>query len=276
MTRCKSVTSEVVGISVSESPDMGFLGFSERHLKNAIADLTLFMLAEKMNLVYGGDLRAHGFTRLLYKLALRYDIDNDSAKKRVVNYLAWPVHMSLDWMKLKRTADELSGSGRLALIGKDGHEMSMQDRAKLDKINPTDDQWSEGLTAMRKAICAETNSRIFLGGRVEGYKGIMPGIAEEALVSLRSPRQALFLIGCFGGCTRDIAETLGLVESKPNFQRSWSCRQEFEEYSSKDLRNGLTEEENRFLAQTQYMDQALVMVLRGIYRLRKEKKEESL
>lgn len=274
MTQSKPVTSEVVAISVSDSPDLAVLGFSERHLKNAMADLALFMLAEGMNLAYGGDLRKHGFTRLLYKLALRYHRNGDSAKERIVNYLAWPVHMSLDWTKLKRIVEELSGAGRLALIGKDGHEMSMQDRAKLDKISPTNDQWSEGLTAMRKAICTETNWRIFLGGRVEEYKGAMPGIAEEALISLRSPPQALFLIGCFGGCTRDIAETLGLVESNPSFQRTWPCRQEFKEYSSKDLRNGLTEEENRFLAQTHYMDQALVMVLRGIYRLRKEKKEK--
>ena len=268
MTQPRDVTSEVAAISVSDSPDMAILGFSECHLKNAIADLALFMLAEGMNLVYGGDLREHGFTRLLYELTLRYNRNSSSERKRIVNYLAWPMHMSVDYKILERMAEDLSKSGRLALIGTDGHEMSMRDRAKLAKIDPTDDQWSEGLTAMRRTICRETNLRMFLGGRVAGYRGRMPDIAEEALISFES-RQTLFLIGCFGGCTRDIAEALGLVESKVDSQRVWPGRSQFEKYSSKDLQNGLTDEENRFLAQAQYMDQALVMVLRGIYRLRK-------
>lgn len=62
MTQSRDVTSEVAAISVSDSPDLAILGFGESHLRNAMADLALFMLAEGMNLVYGGDLREHGFT----------------------------------------------------------------------------------------------------------------------------------------------------------------------------------------------------------------------
>ena len=44
----------------------------------------------------------------------------------------------------------------------------------------------------------ETRARIVLGGRVAGYKGRMPGIAEEALLSLQA-QQPVFLLGGFGG-----------------------------------------------------------------------------
>ena len=53
---------------------------------------------------------------------------------------------------------------------------------------------------MRRTMLAQTNARILLGGRVENYKGVMPGIAEEALLSLQVG-QPLFLLGGFGGCT---------------------------------------------------------------------------
>lgn len=68
-----------------------------------------------------------------------------------------------------------------------------------------------GLTAMRQIISGETQARIVLSGRIESYKGIVPGIAEEALMLLEAG-QPLFLPAGFGGCARDIAEALSLVE----------------------------------------------------------------
>ena len=42
------------------------------------------------------------------------------------------------------------------------------------------------LTAMRQTMLKETSGRVVLGGKVEGYLGSMPGIAEEALLTLRA------------------------------------------------------------------------------------------
>ena len=33
-------------------------------------------------------------------------------------------------------------------------------------------------------MCKAADCRILLGGKLDGYKGVMPGIAEEALFSL--------------------------------------------------------------------------------------------
>lgn len=51
------------------------------------------------------------------------------------------------------------------------------------------------------------DERVVLGGRVAGYQGRMPGIAEESLCSLRA-EQPLYGLGGFGGCVGDIAESL--------------------------------------------------------------------
>ena len=75
----------------------------------------------------------------------------------------------------------------------------------------TSGEWSAGLTSMRRIMHAKADARVVLGGRVDGYKGTMPGIAEECLMSLKSGQPA-FLLGGFGGCARDISETLGLVD----------------------------------------------------------------
>ena len=258
---------EVVAISVSESPDMATLGLGELHLKNAIADLAIFMLAERTDLAYGGDLRKYGFARLLFQLAHRYARGDDGDAARIVNYLAWPVHIQTPFQDLEETATELSGVGRLDLLGIDGSSISMECRRVATRTVPTDDQWCAGLTAMRQVMRENTDLRILVGGRVEGYKGSMPGVAEEALLSLSSG-QALFLVGSFGGCTHDIAATLGLVDPFPRPSGEWKGRSQFRRFGPADLNNGLTLEENQYLADVPYFDDAIVLLLKGLNRLR--------
>ena len=267
MTSQEFTPPEVVAISVSESPDAAKLGLGEPHLKNAIADLAIFMLAEGTDLAYGGDLRKYGFARLLLQLAHRYARGDDAEEERVVNYLAWPVHIQIPFKELEETARELSGVGRLHLLGSNGNSVSMESRSLATRSVPTHDQWCAGLTSMRKVMRESTDLRILVGGRVEGYKGAMPGIAEEALLSLSSG-QALFLVGSLGGCAHDIAATLGLVDSFPRPNPAWTGRCQFERFGPADLNNGLTLEENQYLADAPYFDDALVLLLRGLYRLR--------
>ena len=91
----------------------------------------------------------------------------------------------------------------------------------------------------------------------------MPGIAEEALLSLETG-QPLYVLGGFGGCARDIAETLGLVAPLCATARAWDGRKDFEGRSTKDLNNGLTDEENATMARTCHIDQAVTLLLRGL------------
>ena len=156
--------------------------------------------------------------------------------------------------------------GQLILLRQHGELLTMEDRQALQSHEPHGVEWDTGLTAMRRIMRAHSDARVVLGGRVEGYKGRMPGIAEESLLSLEA-QQPVFLVGGFGGCTRDIAETLGLADTWARSRPAWPGRREFERYQQPDLRNGLTLDENRKLAQTPHVDQAVALVLRGLYRL---------
>ena len=254
-------------ISISESPDMPALGLSDGHLQDAMAEIALHLLATGTSLAYGGDLRDHGFTELLFELVERYrGHPRHSGRIGVTDYLAWPVH-------IRMTADDLAEfsaghekAARLVFLARNGARLEQEKRPVLAAHEPNENEWAEGLTAMRSVMREETQARIVLGGRVAGYKGRMPGIAEETLLSLRA-RQPIFLLGGFGGCARDIAETIGLADRWAGSRSDWSGRSCFEGYSSEGLRNGLSDEENAVLARTPHIHQAVTLMSRGFRRI---------
>jgi hypothetical protein len=70
------------------------------------------------------------------------------------------------------------------------------------------------------------SARIVLGGKLTGYQGFVPGIFEEALLSLES-RSPVYLLGGFGGATEALAEALLAAPSaaKPDALREAWQRQ---------------------------------------------------
>jgi hypothetical protein len=167
---------------------------------------------------------------------------------------------------LDRAAADLEGSAELVYLAMDGSRLTPLERRRLSQREPSKAEWTEGLTAMRRVMCRETHARIVLGGRVDQYEGIMPGIAEEALLSLQV-HQPLFVMGGFGGCARDITETLGLVVPWAASQPTWQGRKTFTAFTPSDLCNGLTTEESAALARTPHVDQAITLILRGLLRV---------
>ncbi len=268
MTTADTQPPRTVAISVSESPDMAALGLSNEHLREAACEIAIHLLASGANLAYGGDLRPGGFTEMLLELLYRYRRRVDaSAGAGITNYLAWPVHIGMNTDTLDGMVTGLRGRARLELIGQDGGPMSVDERRGMQPRKPDDREWSEGLTAMRRVMCGDTDARVVLGGRVEGYKGRMPGIAEEVLLSLEL-HQPVFLIGGFGGCARDVAETMGLVDAWAGSRPAWPGRDLLKRFTVADLRNGLSDEENAALARSQYMGRTVTLVMRGLRRLR--------
>ena len=258
----------VIAVSTSESPDMDVLGLSDEHLRDAMAEIARHVLSFGSSLVYGGDLRQDGFSELLFELVARHHPvdDNVETHMSVTNFLAWPVHILMSIQKIEEASETLTGSAELVCLDINGKPMSMQYRRQLDSRQPTEGEWSKGLTAMRRHMLTKTHARIVLGGRTEQYKGSMPGIGEEALLSLQS-RQPLFVIGGFGGCARDIAESLELVEKEKSNRRVWDGLKAFDRFSAADLKNGLTLEDNSTLATTPHIDQAIVLILRGLLKV---------
>ncbi|WP_043784410.1 hypothetical protein [Rubrivivax gelatinosus] len=256
--------NHVIAVSASDSPDMVYLGLSEKHLQDAMTEVARHLLALGARLTYGGDLRAGGFSELLFELVQRHrrDVDEDSPVG-ITNFLAWPVHLRMPCADVDRATVELKGIAEIVCLDENGTRMSLLSRKQIREREPSAAEWNNGLTAMRRAVQAEIHARIVLGGRVENFKGSMPGIAEESLVSLESGAP-LFVLGGFGGCARDVAETLGLADPWAPLNRAWPERSAFSKFGPDSLNNGLTVAENRILATTPHIDRAIILILKGL------------
>ena len=267
MSYQEPLSQKAVAIAISDSPDMAALGLAPEHLRDAMAEIARHLLAMGARLVYGGDLRTNGFTELLFELVARYrrDADLGDARPAVVNYLAWPIIVSKSAAELQGLAKELTGLAELHCLDREGAELAIGALDDAARPQVTDADWAAALTAMRDVLTRASDARVVLGGRVEGYKGRMPGIAEEALTALQAG-QPLFLLGGFGGCARDIAAMLGLSPSPPSAP-AWAGRDDFQSFDGSALRNGLTAAENVVLARTVHVDEAVALILRGLLRL---------
>jgi len=276
MRHQKAFRQLAIAISTSESPDMPRLGLSHEHLRDATGEIARHLLALGARLVYGGDLRSHGFTDLLFELVARHQQETRAPDDRplVANYLAWPVHIQLSEADLELFATDLLGAAELVCLTADGRPVTTVQRAGLASHQPTDHEWVTGLTAMRRFMVSVSNARIVLGGRTDQFRGVMPGIAEESLLSLQT-RQPLFVLGGFGGCARDVAEAIGITAVDSDRRGDWPCRGELESHRGTELRNGLSPEENSTLARTPHIDQAITLILRGLWNLVRQTKPDS-
>jgi hypothetical protein len=132
-----------IAISTSDSPDMPSLGLSDEHLKDAMAEIARHLLALGAHLVYGGDLRAYGFTELLFELVARHRSDAHDADQSpaVANYLAWPVHICMKVKELEQLSHDLSGSAKIVCLGPDGRRLTQRERLELAPRDPTESEW---------------------------------------------------------------------------------------------------------------------------------------
>jgi hypothetical protein len=267
MTYQEPLSQMAIAISISESPDMAILGLGNEHLDDAMAEVARHLLALGARLLYGGDLRKDGFSNLLFELVTRHRRDADLGDSRVgvTNFLAWPVHIGLSIETLDELTDGLKGTAELVCLSQDGRPLTRQERSTLSSSQTDPAEWTASLSSMRRRMRDLSNARIVLGGRTQDYKGRMHGVAEEALLALQG-RQPLYLLGGFGGCARDIASDLGLPGPLSGPTQNWPERESFSQFKVDDLKNGLTEEENKALAKTVHVDQAITLILRGLLR----------
>jgi len=62
---------------------------------------------------------------------------------------------------------------------------------------------------MRRYMATKTQGRVLIGGKRTGFQGEIPGLVEEALISLEQDHP-VYLAGGFGGVTADIVQALGV------------------------------------------------------------------
>lgn len=133
---------------------------------------------------------------------------------------------------------------------------------------------------MRRYMRDRQDGRVLIGGRRAGFQGQLPGLREEALLTLESG-QHLYLAGGFGGVTLDIARALDVDDvddgswlppadpppADPRYAEGYARFAELARSPGwSGLRNGLSAEENRKLAASHRPSDIATLVSLGLGR----------
>ena len=111
MSKREALRRRVIAVSTSESADMPALGLSDEHLRDAMAEIARHMLRTGSRLVYGGDLRHHGFSKLLFEIVARHQPVGDDVEEHVGVTIIWRAQCIFRCLSkgLKRPLERLPG-----------------------------------------------------------------------------------------------------------------------------------------------------------------------
>lgn len=217
-----------VGISIS---DYGEAAFKDLHthpdeLKRFAQELARHLLVANNTLIYGGDLRAHGFTKFILEEASILKNRLPEQGFRVENHLAWPFHYlpeSLDYQ-----ADYFD------VLNQVNYDLPSEFHEEVDpsswlEIKTLQDRYiySKCLSTMRLESIRNSDIRIFAGGKTKKYLGLMPGVLEEfyTAIVLKKP---VYLIGGFGGVVKHICDSIMSKSISEVITQEWQEKHDVE------------------------------------------------
>lgn len=227
----------VIALSISDAPDRGKLGFPAREIDRALYSICTVVVRSGGRILYAGDLRPTGYTFKTFRhLAAAYAAQGETPFTHII---AEPVLRRTPFDLLFTTLSEARGTaktfislgeylipirrrGEGLLLGEKGAERTeLKDAAALGTWlnNLPVSQSADAFTAMRQSVTKVSDARVAIGGKMglldkplDRYEGSMPGVVEEAIISLEAD-QPFLPLGAFGGAARDLAIALGLIDS---------------------------------------------------------------
>jgi len=285
----KALSGHTIGLSISDPSieSLESIGHPKQYHQLLAQDIARHLLASAATLVYGGDFRPKGITEFLLTEAAALQNRLQSKDIHIRNHVAWPIHIkpSIDLIDLKakhiETATIIPEGLPDDLKGIDARTYLAPDKEENRYI------WSRSLSYMRDSMIRGCSARICAGGRSYDYKGWMPGVMEESLISIQQ-NKPLYLLGGFGGITKSLCEiayqdiipkelTLEWqMEHTPELEGTYNYamsqgldykkayEEALETLSNYTAVNGLSEEENKQLSQTPFIEEAIHLIIMGI------------
>lgn len=289
-----NITDKKIGIFISNPTDEELLniGLSRNHLYKLSQDLSRHLIMKNALIIYGGDLRKGGFTQFILDESLAVQNRTNSTKMRIENYESWPQFL-LDSAEIKMWKASYRTTAKIIEMEPANDTMDLIPNVKT--YMPFSDVisrfvWSRSLSNMRYQMINACDVRICAGGRLHGFKGILPGLLEEVVLAIKL-RKPIFLLGGFGGITSSICSllTTGIIpdELKLEWQllhnSGYSDLLDFykdrklnnpadyteivAEIKNSDLYNGLDKADNEKLFKTPFIEEAIHLVFKGISNL---------
>ena len=264
-----------LGISVSGSADLERLGLLESHFRMALGEIARCVLLSGGQITYGGHLDPQGYTAFLMQELYRY-----SRRDRPLHIcLAWQEHRKLAINDINEYKNALGLYGDITCLDVDGNRIDPVASRPKNPVPELDEGIRRrSLKSLRHYMAYNTDARIFLGGKREGFQGNMPGLVEEAVNALEA-RQPVYFVGGFGGVILDILKALEVDDT------SWFPKREDTHVPDRrlteslniltgirnradwtGLENGLSDDENRKLAATHRPSEIAALISLGLGR----------
>jgi hypothetical protein len=228
------IAHNVIAFSISYQRDnLLARGMGLEHLRELLIRLARPMVRQGASLAYGGNWRESedNFTFDLLRLISAEQEDSTLAGAdaiplgRLYNHLAWPYYLDVtprieaQWInccRIVRVSQQQAGfQGTEVVPDADAGPTAQEPRTIFNT--------AVALSAMRRGMMHEGSipipdatvaepippvvARVVLGGSVDRYSGFVPGIFEEALVTLEQPRP-LYILGGFGGAAEVLADAI--------------------------------------------------------------------
>ena len=279
---------KTIGISVSVSDNLSELGYGEVHQKDAMIEVARYIISLGGKLAYGGDLRQGGFTELLFELLAYYKADKElQPNERLFSYLSYPISTMLNDKQQAALIQNVS----FKKISPPTDINVLEPKKLFEELTPENlYQWARCLTKMREEMETICDARIFIGGAIRKFKGKCPGILEELLIALEH-KHPVYLVGAFGGITREAIEVLKGNQSDSFSEEFYFGNADYknmvaiynEKHSDNTIDykkylatlqaiglngiaelNGLSEDENLRLTNTPHISEVVYLILKGL------------
>ena len=235
---------ETVTVSISESDDVRRYGLSREHFATLTDEIHLYLLLAGLKIAYGGALKgdfsaASNFTLRLFELVRGYSklaegVNARPLTKAILNVAPWPLWLGYgdsEWKLFSGDVAAYEAGPRPDMPWSDDELFPPKEGARVLGSDTPGRRyaWARGLTAMRERITALSQARLVIGGRLTGYSGMVPGVVEEAWLSL-AQKKPLYVVGAFGGAARAVSDRL-LGIDRAEFAEAWA-RQNIPDYDA--------------------------------------------
>lgn len=229
---------ETITVSISASDDARKYGLSPTLFDTLTDEIHLYLLLAGLRIAYGGALKGSfsgysNFTLRLFDLVRTYSklAENVSAaplKKAILNIAPWPLSLDYgdnEWKLFSGDIADYKETLRPNLPWTDEEIFPVKDGSRVFGIEDTPQRryaWSRGLSAMREQITSLSQARLVVGGVLNKFSGLVPGVVEEAWCSLKQ-KHPIYIAGGFGGSARSVCDLLLGIERK-EFTERWAER----------------------------------------------------
>ncbi len=281
----KMLSGKKIAISVSVNEDLERNGLSEQHINDISIEIARYIISNGGTALYGGDLRIGGFTEYFSELSNQYKIVNDR-NFRFINYFPFPNSKRID----KYAQADFKSKQIEAKILEHPIHLNIDYNREYEPFISIEDRYvyCECFKDMRVQMAKDCMARILVGGKTTNFLGYIPGVIEEALLTLNE-NKPIFLVGGFGGATEklinlikgyDVEELTNefqynsdflkkykdFVEYKCSYSNYENLRKEFVKYDIKKLSdlNSLSIEENEILFSSKNIHEIVRLLMKGL------------